>query len=1515
MILLMALFAPLALHAQTDLTVCDGTVSNQYVPIYGYWADNSQHNQMIFPASQLSAMTGKAISKMVFYIDASNTSNGSNTSADRLGTWTVSLGETTATTLSGLDNTTAVTQVYQGYFDCSNGTTVTLAFQNDYTYNGGNLLVDITHAAASYNRWYFLGVEATSAAVYQYGSYDPYTQNFLPKTTFTYATPASCTKPSGLTATLTEGNGTVATLAWTENGDATMWEICLNGDETNLITATTNPYTLTGLTPETAYTAKVRANCGGGDTSLWTDEVTFKPTNAVALTVNDGTTTNGYVPIYGYWCDNITKSQFIIPADDLADMEGGTITKMTFFGTMTGSYSNWGAAKFEVYMAETTETTLSALADYGTLDLVMNAASINIVNGEMVVEFDTPYQYMGGNLMIGFLQTVTGQYSSCSWTGVTAEGASMGGYGSSISQQNFLPKIKFAYLPGEAPSCPKPRNLTVSNVTSHTADLSWTAGGDETACQICHNGDERNPIDVTTTTYTLTGLTAETTYYVKVRANCGSDDDSDWTTEISFTTDIACPAPTNLTVNLTPNSATMAWNGSADEYEMEYAVLGSGASGTITYEFENDLQGWTNIIVNADQGEWLHSSANLGGYDYTEVAHGGTGFALCYSYVDYVGAYNTDAYLVSPNAYQINAGASLNFWYDMANDTYPEYFEVCVATAANPTASDFTAIWTWSESKNRGEAFQKIVKNSNTRHRNHTRSGNWREVTVDLNDYVGQTIWIALHDVNEDMYEVWIDDVTVDAGSSGDITWIPVGTVTSPYTLEGLDPETFYMVRVRSVCGGEDGESAWVNTTFTTLSMCDAPTNLSVTNLMPTTATLNWNGYQDGFEVRYRVAAGDGAIFFEGFEDLEDNALPEGWTTIDSDGDGNAWYSLCDANWAEYSHGGQGLVTSASYNGEALTPDNWLITPQIALQGTMKVWLRAQDPSWVEEHYAIYLSTNGNTVADFTTTLVEESYDLSGEYIEVTADLSSYNGQPGYIAIRHFNCTDMFRLNLDDFGIYDGETPAGEWITVTTDGQFVDIEDLDPETEYEWQVRGEHRGCDNGEEVNYTPWSEMGTFTTPGECDLPNSLSAVAEATSATLNWIGYQESFNVQYRIRGFDGYYLNETWDDEIGDWGISNVDDETNIYQGEGIDDSNCFIFMYNTEPPQYLISPDLRPGVAGNTLTFQYKAYSEDYEESFIVVFDGSEMDEMISDDEITTSNTEWQTYTTVIPEGTEYFIIAYTANDQFALLLDNFVIYNANDVVEPGTWVPATTSESTLVITGLTPTTEYEWQVQGVNCDGEGTNTEWVTDYFTTDMLTTLVQTIELAEGSNWISFYVETDLDALKAALEEVYAGTNMTIRGMNGYTSYNGTRWRGPLTSLDMSQMYMIEVAEVGRIVVEGEPLNPADLAITINEDANWIGFPFSESMAIQDAFEGFATNGDILRSQDGYTTYNGTRWRGNISILVPGQGYIYNSTTNKDDFYYPTNTSKAAQTGKIQFEKKSLVPAIIMPFAKIKK
>lgn len=53
--------------------------------------------------------------------------------------------------------------------------------------------------------------------------------------------------------------------------------------------------------------------------------------NADELTVYDGTNSNEYVPVYGNWADAYLKSEFVIPATDLADMNGATISALKFY--------------------------------------------------------------------------------------------------------------------------------------------------------------------------------------------------------------------------------------------------------------------------------------------------------------------------------------------------------------------------------------------------------------------------------------------------------------------------------------------------------------------------------------------------------------------------------------------------------------------------------------------------------------------------------------------------------------------------------------------------------------------------------------------------------------------------------------------------------------------------------------------------------------------------------------------------------------------------------------------------------------------------------------------------------------------------------------------------------------------------------------------------------------------------------------------------------------------------------
>ena len=336
----------------------------------------------------------------------------------------------------------------------------------------------------------------------------------------------SCIKPTGLAASLTVGDGSVATLSWHEAGEATSWEICLNGDEDNLITATDTTYDLTGLTPEQAVTAMVRAVCDGGEYSAWSTAITFTPTDAFSITVNDGTYTNDYVPIYGYYVDDNIHSQFIIPAADLSAMAFGIINKLTFYAS--NASVDWGSASFKVYLTETDATTVNSLNSVADMEEVYSG-SLSISGNQMVVTFTTPYQYMGGNLLVAFEQPTSGSYVSCTWYGVSATGASMGGYGTSVSQRNFLPKMTIDFIPGEEPTCFPVSGLAVvdSMTTAESVTLTWIDTANSNASyNVSILGEADTTLDGTTTdtSYTFEGLQANTLYTFGVVVSCGGDE-------------------------------------------------------------------------------------------------------------------------------------------------------------------------------------------------------------------------------------------------------------------------------------------------------------------------------------------------------------------------------------------------------------------------------------------------------------------------------------------------------------------------------------------------------------------------------------------------------------------------------------------------------------------------------------------------------------------------------------------------------------------------------------------------------------------------------------------------------------------------------------------------------------------------------------------------------------------------------------------------------------------------------
>ena len=175
-----------------------------------------------------------------------------------------------------------------------------------------------------------------------------------------------------------------------------------------------------------------------------------------------------------------------------------------------------------------------------------------------------------------------------------------------------------------------------------------------------------------------------------------------------------------------------------------------------------------------------------------------------------------------------------------------------------------------------------------------------------------------------------------------------------------------------------------------------------------------------------------------------------------------------------------------------------------------------------------------------------------------------------------------------------------------------------------------------------------------------------------------------------------------------------------------------------------------------------------------------------------------------------------------------------------------------------------------------------------DLVSCPTQTVVLATGLNWWSTNLDITLDQLKDAIEAAVGPTGTaTIKSQDNSISLANGQWRPANLDFDIRQMYQIVVSTECETTLSGFPVNPTDYEITIHYGINWIGFPASESMSINEAFSGFNPEaGDVIKSSEGSTTFDGSGWRGTINTLEPGHGYIYYSKDTVDKpFSFPTS------------------------------
>ena len=325
---------------------------------------------------------------------------------------------------------------------------------------------------------------------------------------YTIGTNTRIPRPTALTAG-TPGYDNVD-LNWTENGSATAWEICLNGDESNTVPANTNVnFNLTGLQPDNSYSIKVRA-VNGSDNSCWSDEVTVttpvacaRPTGLTEANITFTTadlswtgTADSYVAEYGIWVqagtDQIATATLDPYTFDLSGFSGKGTVAIRHYNVTDMFYLN-----VDDIVVKDANGDVVYSEDFESGSIPANISNIDL-------DGDGYMWAMGTNGISGQSNiTVNGHYGlySASWYNGTA-----------LNPDNWLVisditlggSITFKAV-GQDPSVPY-ENFAVYVIADNQFTEAYN--GTSTSCQV-------------------TGLTEGTAYAWRVRGDCG-DYASNW---------------------------------------------------------------------------------------------------------------------------------------------------------------------------------------------------------------------------------------------------------------------------------------------------------------------------------------------------------------------------------------------------------------------------------------------------------------------------------------------------------------------------------------------------------------------------------------------------------------------------------------------------------------------------------------------------------------------------------------------------------------------------------------------------------------------------------------------------------------------------------------------------------------------------------------------------------------------------------------------------------------------------
>ena len=614
--------------------------------------------------------------------------------------------------------------------------------------------------------------------------------------------------PQVVDLTVSNVSFNTAEVSW-NNGtfcDAASWQVTATatGEDPQVVfdqTVSSNHVVVFGLAAETEYSISVTALCGESLASEPVSEtVTTTAVPGDCLTIGNGTST-GNMPVTNY---NYAYTQMIYTADNFNNT--GNITSLKL---RRSSYSNV-MNNMTVYLGTTSKNTFSSASDWVEESAFTQVYSGSFATGSEWLEltFDEPFAYDGSSNLVVAISNAHGDwqhiqnfyYTSASNTVHTRKSddyesyAEYPGTQAGDSPTNTRTNIQFCFEPQ---TCPQVRNLAASDVTGHSAEISWLPGGSETAWNVAYANAEMTEEEraaaaasVSTISLPISGLNADADYYVYVQPVCTSESGS-WSM-CHFQTMPTCSAPESATAAVIDETSvhfvvdTELSIGTADAFNYEYWTVNTDGSFGDTVAFNGDgddtlsLNPFTTYAwrVRANCGEDDNSRWTEGNEVTTcgifTVTNDNPFVDGCGDFPTYVNCWSAftdpdnlenewtitttahnsgyafssywygDAYLVSPLIELPADAAELSFW---SYNNYSSDYEKNSVLVANADLSSVTEIWS-PESV----------------------SGSWVETKLRLSDYAGQQVRFVFKYEGDNAHQWILDDVKVSVIPTYDIT-------------------------------------------------------------------------------------------------------------------------------------------------------------------------------------------------------------------------------------------------------------------------------------------------------------------------------------------------------------------------------------------------------------------------------------------------------------------------------------------------------------------------------------------------------------------------------------------------------------------------------------------------------------------------------------------------------------------------------------------------------------------------